>query len=592
MATQRIVFANFNLNKFKDSESYFYNFENTDFNILNNISENLTLTINDIVVPSKLVFSTNGIDGIGLEDETFTLNKNYYQGQKIFFVVKAKTSDNFSVKGLPLLRFYSNTSLYRIGLSCFDDNDQIVKAGFVENFQNSLEDTLGGYFKGYAVIDNEFENLRFKARVETDFGELIGFSPTFKVGNSASVINYRKINEDYDQQETFKSLAFQNILNNKSRFFDDFLGTIVGNISGNPNNLGTKTYEKISNFVSNNSDVDYSNIENLLSMLKNLNIQTEEFLNLFPADLKRLSNNLSINLSKQLGQKNTFNQNFDDKGNPFSKFLGINKGNDLDFNTTVLTAGEGTSYIIAKEIFSNSYKMLNTNILSSSQVRYIDKTTKTYNLSDYKTGWGWGLILPENLGKSNYLKRQENTSGGLEDFIILQDGYYRLRKQDFDPVEGDPKIMQNFYTFSNYISTNDNSYDQKYIDYYNPTNEFPQYVTYNQFASSGGVFENIISNLLTKKTLPLDNDVTEIKTIENLTKFDVRITDTKLVGLERKYNVEVFGGAANRDFNTGTTAPGLSAPSDIVEVEDNAFILTSNNDNPVVTDDGDNIEIF
>jgi hypothetical protein len=119
-----------------------------------------------------------------------------------------------------------------------------------------------------------------------------------------------------------------------------------------------------------------------------------------PADLNRLIDIFSINFSKSKGSRNKFDQNFDSKGynsesisrNNGELVYGNNKGSKIDLLTTVLTAGKN---IVAYEKFSETYKILNTDLLSSLYVEYIDPALRTYALSSYSKNWGWGLALPD-----------------------------------------------------------------------------------------------------------------------------------------------------------------------------------------------------
>ena len=196
-------------------------------------------------LPTKvLLFKTVSSFKNGLP---LSLNKTVYTGQKIYFVARLKSSDNYGVKNAPKLDFYNNTELYKMNLSCLDEFDQLVESAFVANFDDT--ENIGGYFKGYFVIDNENTNIRIESKVLTETGLVSGVSNNFSVFNSGGLYNYRKINEDHDQTKYYIDLIFQNILTSKQNFFDNFLGTIVGNLSSNPNTLGIKVYEKISNFV-------------------------------------------------------------------------------------------------------------------------------------------------------------------------------------------------------------------------------------------------------------------------------------------------------------------------------------------------------
>ena len=72
--------------------------------------------------------------------------------------------------------------------------------------------------------------------------------------------NFYKHNEDFDFEENIKDMRFQEILLDKNIFFNDFIGTIFGNVSSRYDLLGKKLYEKVFNFVSNNADIDMCDI--------------------------------------------------------------------------------------------------------------------------------------------------------------------------------------------------------------------------------------------------------------------------------------------------------------------------------------------
>jgi hypothetical protein len=72
--------------------------------------------------------------------------------------------------------------------------------------------------------------------------------------------------------------------------------------------------------------------------------------------------------------------------------------------TTILTAGSATKPIVAYEKFSNTYRLINTDALSSSNLQFIDANNQTYALSSYNSAWGWGLILPADFTASDFSK--------------------------------------------------------------------------------------------------------------------------------------------------------------------------------------------
>jgi len=553
---ERIIYANFNLKGFDDPESKFYNYPPANLNVLNNISTKISLDIADHKPINRLIITSNGIDGIGFADNTFNINGLFFEKQKIYFTIKAKSIDNFPVKNLPKFKYNEDVShngnTYNLGLSVLKRNGKLLPTTF---YSLSDDYNSGGYYRGYIKIDSKFQNLIIKSELKVNDSEYYNGNTTrFNiVGNDT--YNFRKINENNNQTQNYKNLIFQDILNNKKTFFDDFLGTIVGNVSSNPNSLGIKIYEKISNFVSNNNDINYSNIDNLVSLLGSLDVDFQNVNLKFPASTKRLVDNLSINLSLLKGQKNQFNLNFDDKGTVNSNFLGINKGPVIDFYNESVNLND-PKFIIAKERFSEKYALLNTNLISAHDMRYFDKIfdaelktevdydplwnfslitesgsaiiiendffiiqsktpsreTGYYLLSDYKTNWGWGLVLPPDLGKSNFFKYEKNTFNSSQinignEFISFQENYYRLRDQNFDPIEGDQKNITKFYTFYEYLSSPLNGNMNQFIDFSNPSTTIGPLTSYGKYKEDGGIIDNIIiKNFLTNTNLLTSNE--------------------------------------------------------------------------------------
>jgi len=401
----RTIFANFNLKGLQDPESNYYNYNENQFNVLNNVTESLNLRVDKSYAPFSLSFTTNGLDGIGFSDNTFSLNKFYFQHQKIYFTVRVKSIFDTPIKYLPKLVIGSGNNQLSLTAT---SNGEYVDTYYYSN-DNIINDNAGGYFKGYIILDKSYDNVKLTGEVKTTIennnefatnagnGVVTGDSSLFNVYPVEGKNIYRKINEDNDQKENYKKLIFQNILTDKDNFFDNFLGTMVGDISGDPNNLGTKIYEKISNMPSNIADVNYSNVRSLISMLESTDIDVEKYFISIPPSLQRIVDNLSVPASLQIGSINNFNQNFDSKGYENSKIYGTNKGAELDFNATELKTGPTSKPIVSYEKFSKNYTLLDTNLLSTNDFRYNKINSNTYSLSDYDRSWGWNLLVPEDI---------------------------------------------------------------------------------------------------------------------------------------------------------------------------------------------------
>ena len=512
-----VIFTNFDLSKINSPESKFYNVSDENIDTLNSVSDNIVLGIQGNATPEKLSFSTNGIDGIGVVDKTFDIGPIYYANQDIFFTVKYKTEDNYDLKSLPNLSLSGgNTQQYGVSLSCFQV--RFLSSGNTETYIDDItfneNGTLssfngGGFLRGKFKTDKALSNLKIKGESFTGSKTITGESGLFDINPIDGFYKYRKVNEDNDQKENYKNLIYQDILTDKENFFNNFLGTIVGDVSSNTDTLGIKIYEKISNFVSNNSDVNYSNLNSFLSQLDNLDIDFEKFNVEFPPSLQRIVDNLSLNLSIQKGSKNNYNFNFNDKGyvNSPNTGFGKNLGSEIRVSTGIINPGT-TPKIVAYEKFSEKYTLLNTNLISSYGFRYIGDTL-TYNLSDYTDSWGWGLILPDDLGKNNFIKL-ESGIGSIDSFLSLENGtppqaiggvkgYYRLVNESVNSEKSDKNNLQFYYNFYNFNKEIEGTYLQKYIDYDNDNTRLGNLDSYSTYSKRGGIVDDLIINNLYNK---------------------------------------------------------------------------------------------
>jgi hypothetical protein len=221
------------------------------------------------------------------------------------------------------------------------------------------------------------------------------------------------VNENFDPIKQLNSYRFQDFLLDKGDSVFKLIETFIGSLSSNPNYLGKLIYERISNFSDNIANIDTCNVSVLKSMYAMLDETYYTFGNgdlAYPAELKRLIDIFSIKFSKLKGSRNKFAENFNNKGynndqiieNGGTPLYGGNKGQELDFFTTILTAGNN---IVAFEKFSESYSLLNTNLsVASAYMSYIDPINRTFALSGLNSNWGWNLSLPEILN-SNFIPR-------------------------------------------------------------------------------------------------------------------------------------------------------------------------------------------
>jgi hypothetical protein len=405
----------------------------------------------------------------------------------------------YDVKSVDKLTL-NGTGNFNLTLTAFQ-GDTVINIPFTK-VENNFDG--GGIFRGFITLDRPATNIKIKGTSFTGTKTITGESNKFSVFPVEGLHDYRKINEDNDQKKNYKDLRFQNILADKDNFFDNFLGTIVGDASGSPDNFGIKVYEKIANFTKNNSDINYSNLKSFFSQMENLDIDFEKFNVNFPPNLQRIIDFASINLSRQKGTKNNFNFDFDDKGYIDSDLYGINKGKEIDLRSFTLSAGMGS--IVAYEKFSENYSLLNTNLVSAFDIRFKDDLKNTFSLSSYDVNWGWGLILPNELNQRYFLQYENNNEAGENNFLKLENNFDRLLTEDYDTLKNDKFLIENYYKFYLYKSTVEGSQLQKFIDYDNVKTSVGSLKSFKNYSKdSGFIDELVINNLYTNTGLVTAN---------------------------------------------------------------------------------------
>ena len=412
-----------NISFFKDRENIFSNSLKGYKN--NNYTNNFDITLSSFISPtsgqtlSAIKFTSTGITGEGIEKESFAISKTQYKGLGIPFIITPVNNDNFTMKsltaGTPTFVLLSGASS-----NIYDDNNIVQSTYYtIESLANSLSNIdTDFWYRGMLTFNDNLSStstrLTLSARNQYTFNTnssllstvngLVTFSAYPK-----DFYNFYKQNEDFDFEQNIKDMRFQEILLDKNIFFDDFVGTIFGNISSRYDILGKKLYEKVFNFVSNNADIDICDIKSLISLASltdDNGIVFDRALAQEPEQVKRFIDTLSINYNKFRGSKNKFDENYDPKGTTTKEINGRNLGPEVSSLTYEVTAGND---LVAYEKYSNTYLRLNTfqplSALSGLNTGGGAKNANTYMLSDYSTAvtnsslsggntWGWPLILP------------------------------------------------------------------------------------------------------------------------------------------------------------------------------------------------------
>ncbi len=409
MSGQKNVYFKFDLansnagGKFNFDKTEIYSpfvYDSTYVSYFNNLGITLSAIVTENVGFSSLSITSNGIHGEGFEIDSFDIAPIKFENVKIPFVVKivdqlgysfkSSNTDDFSFVVLsgstPLNSYYYSISSLAYTLS------SITHTGsqrYYIQFSN-LTDVLSNV--SISAVGQHQPQVNDSLTIDT-----FGYSALFDVYPFDYYEMYKK-NENFDAEENFKNLRFQETLLDKNVLFEDFLGTIVGGASAHHESLGRKTYEKIANFVENGSDIDRDEIFALISQMdlmnNDANVYDSTLMN-YPEQLKRVLNLASISRNRLMGTPNKFRENFDHKGHVQKDEFGINLGPQINTSTYTITAG---THIVALEKFSGNYTLLNTYqpLCAASGAQY--------NLSQYSTDWGWPLVLPTQFNYNDFEK--------------------------------------------------------------------------------------------------------------------------------------------------------------------------------------------
>jgi hypothetical protein len=393
----------------------------TDY--LNNLGVLLSANITPNNDAFRLSITSNGIDGESTPISSFDIYHTKFINSKIPFVVKVKDSAQYSLKN------FNNIQLSALSISVLSGDYLIDNNGFYILTQanerlvantalipstyytiSSLNYTIdqldhGGSFRGYIQFPylssiTTAVQLSCVATLTNDNLSAFTLSASSSYFDiySHNYYDIYKVNEDFNAAQTFTDLAFQEKIKNNPILFNDFLGSIFGSDNYDHNSIGVKTYEKIANFIANNTDIDTKNIQALISdmrLVDNEELVFNRASTNYPEDIDRIANLASVSLNKLIGTTNKFNQNFDTRGYTQKDKYGTNIGDQIDTLTYTITAG---TPIVALEKFSNSYTLLNT------YQPLCAGSGQTYNLSQYTSDWGWPLVLPSSFSPQDFEK--------------------------------------------------------------------------------------------------------------------------------------------------------------------------------------------
>lgn len=294
-----------------------------------------------------------------------------------------------------VLNSYDNR-IYRISttdsLSTVDTPIQITP--FIDNFQYSLQ--AYGDWQGVQWF-NKYSPIPLSALDQAITLNLSGISNPFQVVDFSNFYDIRKINENFDGVNKIRNITLQNNIKNNDILFNNIIAPIAGTLDNDPLTIGTAVYEKISNFVGNQGDIDTCNIHQLYSLHQLINLPIDDHQLEYPSDVQRILDLLSLNLTKLKPTRSKFANDFQ-KVNINSS--GVNIGKLLDTSTYMVTAGVD---IVVNTKFSNYFEHIQTMPINSDvllvpelSAYYSTFPLSAFPLSVYPLSafYGWGLSIP------------------------------------------------------------------------------------------------------------------------------------------------------------------------------------------------------
>lgn len=351
-----------------------------------------------------------------------------------FITVNSSISGTTGYSDKVLLNYpinYSNTPIY---ITSINNALSFAVSSFNFSRKDSYNRDIGGFYKNifYTLNANSSSlssgnlttQILISAASATTIVEpppdaLSGYNPNTRVAaatataNTLRVIsltgfsthsikdfnkNYfvRKINEDFNYGEQLKFYALQPTIAENSNLFA-FLSAIAGSSYTTEDNFGTKSYERISNFVSNIQDVDTAGVNELYSLAELINNQFDNYNFNPPPVLKRAFDLYSIPHERLWGTREKYNINFNNAE------YHTNLGTSLtayDINTAIVSAGQK---IVLNDIFtSNYYELLEVPSINSyasvtaANMQGYFSPSATYPLTAYPLSafFGWGVKTP------------------------------------------------------------------------------------------------------------------------------------------------------------------------------------------------------
>lgn len=239
-----------------------------------------------------------------------------------------------------------------------------------------------------------------------------------------------KVNEHFDATESLIGYTLQETINSNYRLLYGFFKSVVGDIDDFPETLGKTVYEKISNFTSNNKDIDTCNISALIALGESIDGDIMKYSYSYPGSVKRLLDIFSVNYSYLLSTRDMSSDHIDKSGYDNNFNYGRNLGPLLE-NVKEYIVNIDVPFV-AKELYNEGMSIIHPMCIagpeSSPNYSTLFGGLSSYPLSEYDPSWNWGLSVPsgdniftyydfyEYHANNTYTTSQFASAGGIIDW--------------------------------------------------------------------------------------------------------------------------------------------------------------------------------
>lgn len=309
-------------------------------------------------LPTKLNITSDGIQD---------MQPFYWQNSNILHTVRI-ANDYSNLKYLPTTNSAGiavNRKFYADGVdvtSAVSMSSININAIAADNFTH-----IRGYLRDLAKTASTMSNVIISASASCTvnystlsatnfFTPLTGTVTTVLTGQSTvfdilttTHNNFRRFNESENFTCLMKDFVNAPTFKTSTNFFDEYFGIIAGNEPVDEQALGQKIMEKIGNFATNHHDIDVANLDQFLSLAKQVDLDVDDYGLVFPERLKRIMDVATVDHKKVWGARCPCNQSFACSNccGDLCSVCGQDKTNNLgDTLSSTATLSVGTPVVI------------------------------------------------------------------------------------------------------------------------------------------------------------------------------------------------------------------------------------------------------